>query len=115
MGDGQHVWAAAEWLLMVRNGFVREEGLDRLVLCSGLPPGWHDQPATLSFGPAPTSFGPVSISVRVEEQAMTVSWSGQWHAAAPAIDVHLPGYSRMTARRDQSQLMVKRHEGQAVI
>jgi len=26
MGDGQHVWAAAEWVLMMRNCFVREEG-----------------------------------------------------------------------------------------
>ena len=114
MGDGQHVWAAAEWLLMVRNSFVREEGLDRLVLCAGLPSAWCAQPATLSFGPAPTSHGPVSVSVHVEEQAIAVSWSGQWHTSAPAIDVHLPGYPRMTARRDQSQLMVKRHERQAV-
>src|SRR6185436_20954594 len=36
MGDGQHVWAAAEWVLMLRNLFVREEG-DRLILGSGLP------------------------------------------------------------------------------
>jgi len=26
MGDGQHVWAAAEWLMIVRHCFVREEG-----------------------------------------------------------------------------------------
>lgn len=25
MGDGQHVWAAAEWVLMIRNCFIREE------------------------------------------------------------------------------------------
>ena len=25
MGDGQHVWAAAEWMMMMRNCFVREE------------------------------------------------------------------------------------------
>ena len=112
MGDGQHVWAAAEWLLMARNCFVREEGPDHLLLCSGLPTAWCDQPATLSFGPAPTSFGPVSISVRVEEQAMTVSWSGRWHASAPLIDVHLPGYPRMTAWSDQSRLMVRRHAAQ---
>ncbi len=109
MGDGQHVWAAAEWLLMARNCFVREEGLDRLVVCSGLPPAWCEQPAELSFGPAPTSFGPVSISVRVEEQAITVSWSGQWHLSAPAIDVRLPGYPSMTALSNQSEVMVRRH------
>ena len=26
MGDGQHGWAAAEWVMMIRNLFVREEG-----------------------------------------------------------------------------------------
>jgi GH15 family glucan-1,4-alpha-glucosidase len=35
MGDGQHVWAAAEWVLMLRNCFVREEG-NGLILCSGM-------------------------------------------------------------------------------
>ena len=114
MGDGQHVWAAAEWLLMTRNCFVREEGLNRLVLCSGLPPAWCVQPATLFFGPAPTSAGPVSVSVHVEEQTITVSWNGRWHASAPAIDVHLPGYPRMTALSNQSQLMVRRHTTQVM-
>ncbi len=108
MGDGQHVWAAAEWLLMARNCFVREEGPNRLVLCSGLPPAWCDQPETISFGPAPTSYGPVSVSVHADRQTIAVSWGGQWHASAPSIDVHLPGYPRMTAQKDQHQLVVKR-------
>ncbi|PIQ83443.1 MAG: hypothetical protein COV75_07350 [Candidatus Omnitrophica bacterium CG11_big_fil_rev_8_21_14_0_20_63_9] len=109
MGDGQHVWAAAEWLLMVRNSFVREEGRDRLVLCSGLPPAWCDQPATFSFGPAPTSHGTVSVSVRADGQTIVVSWSGQWHASVPAIDVHLPGYPCMAARSHQSEMTIKRN------
>ena len=33
MGDGHHVWAAAEWVLMLRYCFLREEG-DTLVLAS---------------------------------------------------------------------------------
>ncbi len=114
MGDGQHVWAAAEWLLMARNCFVREEGSDRLVLCSGLPAAWCNRPAEFFFGPAPTSHGPVSISVHVEERAIRVSWSGQWHKTAPVIDVRLPGYPRMVALSDQSQLMVRRHPAQEV-
>jgi hypothetical protein len=39
MGDGHHVWAAAEWVFMVRNCFVREEG-DRLILCAGIGERW---------------------------------------------------------------------------
>ncbi len=99
---------------MARNCFVREEGLDRLVLCSGLPPAWYEQPATLSFGPAPTSCGPVSISVRIEEQAIAVSWSGQWRTAAPSIEVRLPGYACVRAAADKSQVIVKRHTEQVI-
>ncbi len=63
MGDGQHVWAAAEWVLMIRNCFVREEG-DGLILCSGIPQVWLDKKQTISFGPAPTSFGDIQISIK---------------------------------------------------
>ena len=38
MGDGQHGWAAAEWVMMMRNCFVREEG-DRLIIGSGIVRG----------------------------------------------------------------------------
>src|SRR5690606_15097870 len=39
MGDGQHGWAAAEWVAMVRNSFMQEEG-NRLVLGRGLGMPW---------------------------------------------------------------------------
>src|SRR5690606_18537012 len=39
MGDGQHGWAAAEWIMMIRNAFVREES-DRLIIGSGLLGSW---------------------------------------------------------------------------
>ena len=48
MGDGQHIWAAAQWLLMVRNCFVCDEG-KRIVLASGIPQEWLEQRDT-SFG-----------------------------------------------------------------
>ena len=63
MGDGQHVWAAAEWVLMIRNCFVREED-NRLILCSGIPRIWLEKNQTIAFGPAPTSFGDIQISIK---------------------------------------------------
>lgn len=93
MGDGQHVWAAAEWILMLRNGFMREEG-DRLVLGAGIAPRWLMPGAELSFGPAPTAFGPVTVAIEVDEaRRANVSWQGDWHRAAPppAVEVCLPG------------------------
>ena len=35
MGDGQHGWAAAEWIMIIRNAFVREEH-DHLVIGAGI-------------------------------------------------------------------------------
>src|SRR5690606_18527259 len=62
MGDGQHAWAAAELLMLIRNMFVREEG-DGLILASGVPPAWRKPGATASFGPTPTPWGPVQITI----------------------------------------------------
>lgn len=93
MGDGHHVWASAEWVLMVRHCFVREEG-DRLILCAGVPRRWLDSAnATLAFGPAPTTFGVVSIRVTRAGRQLRVEWDGDWHHAAPEIEVRLPGYA----------------------
>ncbi len=46
MGDGHHVWASAEWVVMQRNCFVREEG-EGLVLGAGLFRGMADSAKAL--------------------------------------------------------------------
>ncbi|MBF0523175.1 MAG: hypothetical protein HQL24_08990 [Candidatus Omnitrophica bacterium] len=95
MGDGQHVWAAAEWVLMIRNCFVREED-NRLILCSGIPRIWIEKNQIISFGPAPTSFGNIQISIKPKGQNILVEWQGQWpKAQEPAIDIQLPGFKAM--------------------
>ena len=91
MGDGQHVWAAAEWVLMIRSCFVREEG-ERLILCSGIPRAWLEKKEMISFGPAPTCFGDVQISIKHQENNILVEWSGKWFTREPLIDIHLPGF-----------------------
>lgn len=91
MGDGQHVWAAAEWILMMRNCFVREEGKKHLVLCAGIPQQWCGQDTTLFFGPAPTAFGKISILVNSSQEKVIVGWDGTWHEEEPHIEVRLAG------------------------
>ena len=91
MGDGQHAWAAAEWILMIRNCFVREEGR-RLILLSGIPLKWIDSNQTISFGPVLTSFGKVNLELKCNLETKIVKWSAQWHKEAPIIEIHLPGY-----------------------
>ncbi|MCX5699096.1 MAG: GtrA family protein [Candidatus Omnitrophica bacterium] len=91
MGDGQHVWAAAEWVLMIRNCFVREEE-NRLILCSGIPRIWLEKNQTIAFGPAPTSFGDIQISIKPRGENILIEWRGVWFAKEPPIDIQLPGF-----------------------
>lgn len=90
MGDGQHAWAAAEWMMMIRNAFVREED-GRLVVAAGLWPEWLDVGALLRFGPAPTGFGTVDLRIEVAADAVEVTWSGTWRDALPPVEVAVPG------------------------
>jgi hypothetical protein len=90
MGDGQHGWAAAEWALMMRNCFVREEGAT-LVLASGIPAAWLELGQPMSFGPAPTPHGPVRVEVVPRGAGATVRWERQWRGREPAIEVRVPG------------------------
>lgn len=94
MGDGQHVWAAAEWVLMIRNCFVREED-NRLILCSGIPKVWLGQNKTISFGPGPTSFGDILVSIITGPHNILVEWHGEWLAEEPPINIQLPGFYKV--------------------
>jgi len=89
MGDGQHGWAAAEWLMMVRNMFVREE-TDRLVLASGIPGRWLKPGRPLRFGPTATPAGAVTVEIEPRDDDVRVSWQGEWFGEPPQIEVRLP-------------------------
>lgn len=91
MGDGQHAWAAADWVLMIRNLFVREEG-EALWLASGVPPAWLVPGATLAFGPTLTRFGPMKVTLDVAETHINVRWHGTWHTEPTTVNIGLPGY-----------------------
>jgi len=100
MGDGHHVWASAEWVLMIRNCFVREEG-EQLILGAGVPQRWLDQPDPIRYGPAPTDFGPVSVRIIPDpDAAPRVEWDAQWHGNPPALTIQLPGFEPVTVAGD---------------
>ena len=110
MGDGQHVWAAAEWVLMLRNAFVREEG-EQLVIGAGIPGRWLTVESPIRFGPAPTSFGTVSLTLSPRPGgSVQVSWQGDWHAAAPQILVALAGSRPVVAEQGSDCLVIERRE-----
>jgi hypothetical protein len=91
MGDGQHGWAAAEWVMMIRNCFVREER-DRLVIGSGLFAEWFESDDELRFGPTLTPWGSVTVRITRPRSEPTVNIDGIWHDGRPRIDVAVPGY-----------------------
>lgn len=102
MGDGEHMWAAAEWALIVRACFVREE-TGGLVLGSGLKPEWW-QESGASIGPTLTTFGPVTVRVIRSAGNAELTVQGQWRSALPQLDVRLPGFaSQVRAATGQSE------------
>ncbi|MEW6354532.1 MAG: hypothetical protein AB1469_09655 [Pseudomonadota bacterium] len=107
MGDGQHAWAAAEWVMMVRNCFVREEP-GRLILASGIPGEWLAAPNRLSFGPAPTPYGDISVNLESNAERIMISWQGAWRTSAPVIEIHLPGAAPVVAASGQTSATLHR-------
>jgi hypothetical protein len=89
MGDGQHGWAAAEWTLMIRSLFVREEQ-DHLVVCQGLFPEWLKSGNRLLFGPTATKYGSVTVQVETKRKKAYITVQGVWHRHRPHIDLRLP-------------------------
>ncbi|MCS4308364.1 hypothetical protein M2404_002719 [Rheinheimera pacifica] len=111
MGDGHHVWAAAEWLLMIRNCFVREEE-QHLVLCGGVPQRWLAPDAPIYFGPAPTSFGSISIEITTSaEEGIVVKWQADWHnGSVPVMEIALPGYQTETTQAVAGSVTLSKQE-----
>ncbi len=107
MGDGHHGWASAEWTMMMRNLFVREEA-GRLVLCSGLPDKWLDEDNRLRFGPTPTPWGPVSVEVQCGRDQIEVRWEGDFRTDPPPITIDLAGQQIQPEPAEQGHLSVSR-------
>jgi hypothetical protein len=109
MGDGQHVWAAAEWACILRNCFVHEE-LDAgaLVLACGIPETWLASGQAMSCGPTPTPWGTISVDVHPNSEGAEVSWTAAWRGTRPRIEVRLPGFAAESVADGASSVLVKR-------
>jgi len=107
MGDGQHVWASAEWVMILRNMFVREEQAERMiVLCSGIPKKWLKPREVLFLGPTYTLYGEISVTIKVEEQ-IEISWQARWHNESPQIEIHLPGFESCRVEANVTSVKMK--------
>lgn len=84
MGDGQHVWASAEWIMMMVNCFVREES-ERLILASGVNAEWFEKDKQMAFGPVATRFGTLTLKLRHEAGILKAKWDAQWRGTPSEI------------------------------
>jgi hypothetical protein len=96
-----HGWWAAEYVTLLRNMLVREEG-NGLVLMSAISPSWLKSGRVVAVREAPTTFGTVAFSLNPNAGGATLSWrtrlrSGtrlSWPVPAGVTAVHAPGLSR---------------------
>jgi hypothetical protein len=88
MGDGEHIWAAAEWLMFIRNLFVREEG-DALVLGAGVRPEWWQNGET-SLGPTLTPHGKVRVRFAPDPGGVRCRLEADWRGPPPRLELRLP-------------------------
>ncbi|MCK9275169.1 MAG: hypothetical protein M0P57_08770 [Syntrophales bacterium] len=106
MGDGQHGWAAAEWIQIVRNLFVREEE-DTLILGSGIFPRWIKPEGEIVFGPTPTPFGKVKLKIRTLNGKCLLEVDAVWRKPPPKIEVRIPGFQLETPDNIDEPLVLR--------
>jgi hypothetical protein len=95
MGDGQHAWAAAEWMLMIRNCFLFDEEFEnKVVVGAGLSADWCAPGRPARYGPAPTRFGPVTVSLESNGTELELTWKAEWRGVPPEVEVRFeePGW-----------------------
>ena len=101
MGDGQHGWAAAEWVMMLRNMFVREEG-DELIIGSGLFPDWLQSGQPLHFGPTLTPYGPVTVDIRPDSAGAKLRVEASGQQKPKTVQASLPGFAAETVQPNET-------------
>ena len=109
MGDGQHVWAAAEWIMLVVNMFVQEEE-NYLLLFPGIPDRWLDQ-GRISFGPVCTRFGKLNLCADKIEGKLVYRWEGEWIGMEPKLYLRDTSGRRMTLAGAKGEFAAKGQGG----
>jgi hypothetical protein len=70
IGDMPHNWASAEFIRMVRHMLILERGKE-LHLLEGMPSVWSHSGDVIRLNNIPTSFGLMSLSVRIAEDGQS--------------------------------------------
>lgn len=89
MGDGHHGWAAADFVLAVRDALLFEED-DHLVITPVLPEDWTAENNVIKVEGAATLFGDVSYTIAFGERTGTLVLNADWHEPPEYIEWNLP-------------------------
>ncbi|MCF7872701.1 MAG: hypothetical protein K9L80_00635 [Candidatus Omnitrophica bacterium] len=110
MGDGQHVWASAEWISIIRNCFIREEAKEeKLILCSGVYPDWYQGNQPIYIKNALTIFGKISLKI-IPAKKVRIEWVAEWYQKKPLIEVCLPGYKQVKCKPEAKKTITLEKE-----
>lgn len=104
MGDGHHIWASAEWVIFIRNLFLREEDETTLVLGQGIFPEWLEEGKTAEIHDALTEFGRITIKYAREDGAVVARWEADWHRRPEKIVVYDTAGGSRTVSADESEI-----------
>jgi hypothetical protein len=109
MGDGQHMWASAEWINFIRNSLLYEERKSNtLVIGAGIHKDWSKPGQTVEIGPAPTIFGTVNIKFDFTNNQANIEINPDWHSQQPNIKIRIPGFQRVSPTQELDNIIVKR-------
>jgi hypothetical protein len=81
---------------LIRNMLVREYKSE-LHLFSAISPEWLGAGKSIDVKDEPTNFGPVSASMRLTNDALTVSLSNQFRSAPAKLVLHIPWFYEATS------------------
>jgi len=73
MGDGDHGWAASEYLSFIASVLVRVQD-GKLLLGFGVPTSWYDEPQGVSVQGVHTRHGTVDWSLKTDGQNYRLQW-----------------------------------------
>jgi hypothetical protein len=89
MGDGMHLWAAADFLLLLRDLLLFEDG-DTLVITPAPLPDWFAWGSRLELRRAPTYFGEVSYRLEGFADEVRLELDAAWRRTPLRLEWNAP-------------------------
>jgi hypothetical protein len=111
MGDGQHIWAAAEWVNYIRNCFVYEEEKKRqLILGAGIDPGSIKPDSAYTITNASTLWGSLDCVFEPYLDKLKVKIETDWFDNSPELIVRIPGYQQAKFEPGAKEIFVSKKD-----